>query len=83
MVEGAVADGTLVWCLLKMGNLVHGECPRLAETFAAVGALEGFLFGMNVPVVTEMILSAERLAADVTRVGPLVGVSPLVDEQVV
>jgi hypothetical protein len=35
------------------------------------------------PVVAEVILAAEGLSANVTRVGPFVGVGPLVDEQIV
>jgi len=35
------------------------------------------------PVVAEVILTAEGLSANVARVGPFVGVGPLVDEQIV
>ena len=38
---------------------------------------------MLVPVVPEVVLAPERLAADVARVGPLVRVRALVDQQVV
>lgn len=33
-----------------MKNFVDSQGPRLAESFSAFCALEGFLFRMNVPV---------------------------------
>jgi hypothetical protein len=38
---------------------------------------------VSLPVVPEVVLAPERLAADVARVGPLVRVSALMDQQVV
>lgn len=83
LIEATLADGALVWRLLQMGDLVHGERARLAETLAAVAALERLLLGVYVTVVAQMILSPECLAADVARVRPLIGVCAFVYEQVV
>lgn len=49
LIEGAIAHGTLVRRLLHVQNLVHGQGARLAKAFAALGALEGLLLGVNVP----------------------------------
>lgn len=83
LVEAATADRTLVRRLLQVSDFVHGQSPRLAETLAAVGALERLLLRVNVPVIPQMILPPESLSADVARVGSLIRVSPLVDQQIV
>jgi hypothetical protein len=64
-------------------HFVHGQRPRLAESFAAVVALEGLFLGVDVTVVSEMVLPTEGFSANVTAVGALVGVGSLVDEEVV
>jgi hypothetical protein len=69
-----------VWSILHVQDLVNGKCTGLAEALSAIGALERLLFGMDVSVVSQMILSAEGLATDITVEGALVGVGPLVDE---
>jgi hypothetical protein len=43
LVEAAAAHRTLVWGLLHVEDLVHGQCPRLAEAFPTLAALERFL----------------------------------------
>ena len=83
LVEAPVTDGTLVRGLFHVKDLVDGERPRLAEPFAALGALERLFFRVDVPVVPQVVLPPEGLAAQVARVRPLIGVSPLVDQQVV
>lgn len=83
LVEATLADGALVRRLLQMGHLVHGERARLAETLAAIAALEWLLLGVYVAVVAQMILSAECLAANVARIRPLIGVCTFVNEQVI
>ena len=83
LVERAVADRALVRRLLQMGHLVHGKGTRLAEAFTAIRTLEGFLLRVDVPMVAQMVLAPERLAADVARVRPLVRVRALVDQQIV
>lgn len=62
---------------------MDSQGSRLAESLAAFRAFEGFLLGVNIPVIPQVILSPERLAADITGIGPLVRVCPLVDEQIV
>ncbi len=46
-------------------------------------ALEGLLLGVDVPVVPQVVLTPKGLATDTTGKGPLIGVSALMDEQVV
>ncbi len=55
----------------------------LAEALPAVMTLEGLLLGVDVPVVPQVVLPPKGLAADTTGKGSLIGVSPLMDEQVV
>ena len=43
LVETAAAHRTLVWGLLHVQNLVHGQRPRLAEPLATLTALERLL----------------------------------------
>jgi hypothetical protein len=38
--------------VLHVENLVDSQCPRLAEALATVMALEGFLLGVDIPVVS-------------------------------
>ncbi len=69
--------------LLHVEDLVDGQGAGLAEALPAVVALEGLLLGVDVPVVPQVVLPPKGLAANVTRVWSLIGVSPLMDEQVV
>lgn len=48
LVEAAIAHGALVRRLLHVQNLMDGQRTRLAETLAALEALERFLLGVNV-----------------------------------
>lgn len=83
LIEGSAADRTLVRRFLHVQDLVDCQSPRLAESFAAFRTFERLLFTMNIPMVSEMVLPPEGLAADVAGVWPLVRVRPLVDEKVV
>ena len=69
--------------LFHVEDLVDGERSRLAETLPALAALERLLLRVDVAMVAEVVLSPERLSAEVARVRPLVRVGPLVDEKVV
>lgn len=51
LVERLVAFAAFVRRVLQMGDLVHLQRARLAETFAAVVTLERLLLGVNVPMV--------------------------------
>lgn len=62
---------------------MDGEGARLAEAFAAVIALEGLLFGMNVAMISQMILATEGFAANVTAVRTLVSVRSFMDQKIV
>lgn len=48
LVEAAIAHLALVRRLLQVERFVDGQCARLAEAFAAFGALEWFFLRMNV-----------------------------------
>ena len=80
LVEAPLANGTFVGGLLHVQDLVHGQGSGLTEPLAALCTLEGLFLGVDVAVVPQMILPAEGLATQVTRVGPLVCVGALMYE---
>lgn len=45
------ADGTLVRRLLHVQNFVNSQCPALAKSFAALGALKRFLLAVYIPAM--------------------------------
>ena len=55
----------------------------MAKPFAALVTFERLLFGVDVSVVTKVVLPPESLSANITVEGSLVGVGPLMDEEVV
>lgn len=83
LIETAIAHGTLMGRLLEMGDFVNGKSTRLTESLAAIVALERLLFGMNVTMISQVILSTEGLSADVATVWTLVGVRSLVNQEIV
>ena len=83
LVELSLADRTLMRRLLHVKDLVDGQCSRLAESLATLGANERFLLGVDVAMVSQVILASEGLPTDVTRVRSLVCVCPFMNEQVV
>lgn len=50
LIEAPGADGALVRRFLHVQNLVDSQRPALTESLAALGALERFLFAVNIPV---------------------------------
>ena len=83
LVEASLADGTSVRTFLHVEDLVDGQGPRLAEAFPAVVALEGLLLGVDVPVVTQVVLPPKGFATNVTGIGPLIRMGPFMAEKVV
>lgn len=83
LIEAARADRTLVRGLLHVQDLVNGQGAALAKTLAAFVAFEGLLLTVDVPVISEMILSPKGLAANVAGIRPLVGMGSLVDEKII
>lgn len=83
LIEGSVADVTLVGCFFQVRDLVDGQSARLAETFTAIGAFERFLFGMDVSMVSKMILPSEGFPTYVARVRSFIGMSALMNQKVV
>ena len=51
LVEGATADGALVWRLLHVKDLVDGESPTLTESLAAFSTFERLLFAVDVSAI--------------------------------
>ena len=68
---------------LHVQNLVNCKCARLAKTFSALVTFERFFFGMDVTVISQMVLSSERLSTDITIEWSLIGMCPLVNQEVV
>lgn len=59
---------------------MHGQGARLAESFSALVALEWFLFGMNVAVITQVVLPTESFTANVTGIGSFVRMRALMNQ---
>ena len=66
-----------------MSDFVNDKSPALTESFSTISALEGLILGVNIPMISQVILSSESLVANVACKGPLVSVSPLMDQEVV
>lgn len=80
LVEDLVADVAFVWGTLVVDHLVNGQRARLTEALAALAALERLLVRVDEAMVAQVVLPPEGLVADVTLIGSLVGVRPLVDQ---
>ena len=63
-----------------MEDPVYGQCAGLTKSFPTLVTLEGLFFGMNVAMVSQVVLSTECLPANITIIRPLVRVRPLVDQ---
>ena len=83
LIKASVANGASMRGFLHVQNPVNGQSPRLTKTFPAFATLERLLFGMNVSVVTKMVLASEGLSTNITVEGALIGVSPFMNQQVV
>ena len=66
-----------------MHKLVGFEVARGGEGLGAEAALVWLVLAVNVFVVSQMVLSPESLAADITGEGPLISVGPLMDHDIV
>jgi len=77
------ADGAGDDNIGRVEDPVDIETARLAEALSTVLALEGLLFGVDISVVPQVVLPSKGLATHITGKGSLIGVSPLMDEQVV
>ena len=73
----------MVGGILHVQDFMYGQCTTLAESLAALPALVRLLLAVDVSVIPQMILTAERFAADITRIRPLICVCTLVDQQIV
>ncbi len=83
LVEVSLADGAAVRGVLHVEDFVDSQSPGLTKALATLIALEGLLFGVNVAVIPKVILPPEGFATDITVVGPLISVGPLMDKKVV
>lgn len=55
----------------------------MAEALTTIIALEGLFFGVDVAMVAQVVLTTEGLAADITRIWPLIRVGSLVNQKIV
>ena len=69
--------------VLTVENLVNCKRPGLTESFITRSTLVGFVFGVDVLVVSQMILSSECFATNITWEGSLICVGSLVDHDIV
>ena len=83
VVEVLAADGAGEHDVGGVEDLVHVEAARLAETLATVRALERLILGVDIFVVSQMILAPKRFATYITGEGSLVRVCSLVYHQIV
>ena len=83
LVEASLTNWTTVRGLLHVEDLVNCQCSRLAETLSTLITFEGLFFGVNVAMISQVVLSSEGLAANITIEGSLIGVCSLMDEKVV
>ena len=83
LTEGEFAQRALLTVVLCVQDFVHRQRSQLAETDSTLATFEGFLLGVGVHVVSQVVLSAKALATLSAGEGTLVGVSPFVDHHVV
>jgi hypothetical protein len=83
LIEASIADWTFMWRLFQMCDFMNGECARLTESFSTIIALEWLLFGVNITMITKMILTTECFSTNVTRVRTLIGMRSLVNQKIV
>ena len=83
LIESLSTGRALVRGVLHVQDLMDGQGSGLTKSFATFETFERFVFGMDVFVIPQVILSSERFATDITVKGSLIGVGPLVDQKVV
>jgi len=83
LVETPLAHWALVRRLLHVKYTMDCQCPGLAESFPTFCALEWLLLGMDVPVVSKVILAAKRFPTNITGVRTFIRVRSLVNKKVV
>ena len=83
MIKLSATDGTGYDNVGRVDNPMHMIAACLAEALVAVRTLVRLVLRVHKLVVTQMVLTAKRLAAHVTRKRPFVGVRSFVDHKVV
>ena len=83
LIKAATANGAFMRGLFHVKDLVNGQGSRLTKTFATFCAFERFLLGMNVAMVSQVVLTTEGLATKIARVWSFISVCPLMNQQVV
>ena len=81
--EGEFAQRALLTVVLCVQDFVHRQRSQLAETDSTLATFEGFLLGVGVHVVSQVVLSAKALATLSAGERSLVSVSSLVNHHVV
>ena len=82
LTKGAVALGAHIGPEPRVGALVNAEIPSVAESSVTVLAAERLLLGVGPLVSAQRGVVGEPLGADITAVGLLARVDPLVNPQV-
>lgn len=80
LIKGSSACGAFVRRFLQVQGFMNRQSSRLTKSLPALLTFEGFLLGVNISVVSQVVLSPEGLVADVAGVRSLVGVRALVDQ---
>jgi len=74
---------TLMIRIVNVKYPMNCQGAGLAESFATILALERLLFGMDVSMIAEVILTTEGLSANITIERTFVRMSAFVNQQVV
>jgi hypothetical protein len=83
LIEWSTTSVTFVRWLFQMKDLVNLKGSWLTESFSTVWTFERLFLRVNVSVISQMILSSESFVTNVTSVGSLICMSPLVNQEIV
>ena len=83
LIEASLAHLALVRRLLHVKDLMNGQCSRLTESLPTFCADERLLLGVNVSMISQVVLPPECFAANIAWVGSFICVSAFMDEKIV
>ena len=78
-----VTDRTGQDDISRVYDFMSIEAPGLAETFTTICTLKRFVLGVNVSVISQMILSSKRFSAHITGKWSFICMGPLVNHKIV
>lgn len=79
LIERLSTGRALVRGILHVQDLMNGQGSGLAKSFSTFKTFEWFVFGMDVLVISQVILSSKGFAANITVKGSFISVGPFVD----